>query len=139
MAAGGGREREATRVGGGRFLRLKGGSMRQKHKRRQAPVATYSLSGISTDWPPAVIKIYCFASAFKESGRRLVAGYLSSSLLTVCFVYLWRLTPSLPFSVQMPLFLHCLPGVKMPSFEQCWNVKEVFRVRCQNLKPPELS
>lgn len=113
--------------------------MRQKHKRRQAPVATYSLSGISADWPQAVIKISCFASAFKESGRRLVAGYLSSSLPTVCFVHLWRLTPSLPFSVQMPLFLRCLPGVKMPSFAQCWNVKEVFRVRCQNLKPPELS
>ncbi|TWW60768.1 hypothetical protein D4764_05G0008580 [Takifugu flavidus] len=39
----------------------------------------------------------------------------------------------------MPLFLHWLPGVKMPSFEQCWNVKEVFRLRCQNLKPPEHS
>lgn len=126
-------------MGGGRFLRLKGGSMRQKHKRRQAPVATYSLSGISTGWPQAVIKIYRFASAFKESGRRLVAGYLSSSLPTVCFVHLWRLTPSLSFSVQMPLFLHWLPGVKMPSFEQCWNIKEVFRLRCQNLKPPEHS
>lgn len=100
--------------------------MRQKYKRRQAPVATYSLSGRSTDWPQAVIRIFRFASAFKESGRRLVAGYLSSSLPTVCFVHLWGLTPSLSFSVQMPLFLHCLPGVKMPSFERCWNVKEVF-------------
>lgn len=70
--------------------------MRQKHKRRQAPLATHSLSGISADWPQAVIKI-CFSSAFKEPGWCLVAGYLSSSLPTVCFLLLWRLTPSFSF------------------------------------------
>lgn len=57
------------------FLRLNGGSMGQKHKRRQAsPIAS---SGISADWPQAAITNPCFAFAFKESGWCLVARYLS--------------------------------------------------------------
>lgn len=49
--------------------------MRQKHKRRQAAVATHSLSGISADWPQAVIKI-CFSSAFQRAGL-VFGGWLS--------------------------------------------------------------
>lgn len=113
--------------------------MRQKHKRRQAPLATYSLVRNICWLPPGSDHdlLLCFCI---QRIRLLFGGWLSVIISPDSLFCASVETPaSSSFSVHMPLLLHCLPGVKMPSFEQGWSINEVFGFRCQNAKPPELS